>query len=204
MSYTPKPGSNTERLCNAIFDADGPINSRDLEAASGVPTNLHNGCLEAPIRYGLISFSTERPANGGRRERLYRWAGQRATTTGTLFAPKPIRPYERRHEGFLSRFDRAHVPLRADVESPTTAAQAPEVGAPATARDTQVGGDHYRKLGIQPWDVVDTWPLEQRIGFYRGNALKYLQRLGSKDAGAQEARKAGHYCQKLAETLEGQ
>lgn len=71
-----------------------------------------------------------------------------------------------------------------------------------SANETQVGGTHYLNMGIEPWDVVDTWPLEQRIGYYRGGALKYLMRLGSKDAGAQEARKAGHYCQKLAEVLE--
>jgi hypothetical protein len=39
-------------------------------------------------------------------------------------------------------------------------------------RDKQFGGDHYKRMGIEPWDVVDTWPLEQRIGYYRGGALK--------------------------------
>jgi len=68
-------------------------------------------------------------------------------------------------------------------------------------KSRQVGGVHYVSMEIQPWDVVDTWPPEQRIGYYRGNALKYLMRLGSKDAGAQEAEKAAHYCQKLAEEL---
>lgn len=70
-----------------------------------------------------------------------------------------------------------------------------------SANDTQVGGDHYKNLDIEPWDVIDTWPLEQRIGFYRGNALKYIMRLGAKDVMALEAKKAGHYCQKLAEVL---
>lgn len=71
-----------------------------------------------------------------------------------------------------------------------------------TAKSTQVGGDHYRRMAVQPWDIIDTWPIEQQIGFHRGNALKYLLRMGAKDAGAQEARKAGHYCQKLAEVLD--
>jgi hypothetical protein len=26
-------------------------------------------------------------------------------------------------------------------------------------REKQFGGDHYKRMGIQPWDVVDTWPL---------------------------------------------
>lgn len=73
---------------------------------------------------------------------------------------------------------------------------------PKTARDTQVGGDHYKKSTVQPWDVVDTWPIEQQIGFYRGNALKYVMRMGTKDENLREIRKAAHYLQKLAEVLE--
>lgn len=71
-----------------------------------------------------------------------------------------------------------------------------------TARDIQIGGDHYKKAGIQPWDVVDTWPIEQQIGWYRGNALKYVMRMGTKDENLREIRKAAHYLQKLVEVLE--
>ena len=70
-----------------------------------------------------------------------------------------------------------------------------------TANAKQVGGDHYKKMGIQTWDVVDTWPLEQRIGYYRGNALKYVMRIGAKDEEIQEAGKAIHYLEKLIEVL---
>lgn len=73
---------------------------------------------------------------------------------------------------------------------------------PKTARDIQIGGDHYKKAGIQPWDVVDTWPIEQQIGWYRGNALKYVMRMGTKDENLREIRKAAHYLQKLVEVLE--
>jgi hypothetical protein len=46
-------------------------------------------------------------------------------------------------------------------------------------RDKQFGGDHYKRMGIEPWDVVDTWPLEQqKIGYYRGGALKYHHAYG--------------------------
>lgn len=69
------------------------------------------------------------------------------------------------------------------------------------ARDTQVAGDHYKKMGVEPWDVVDTWPLEQRIGAYRHGALKYLMRMGSKDQNAQEIAKGKHYMEKLLEVL---
>ena len=70
------------------------------------------------------------------------------------------------------------------------------------ANDAQYGGDHYKKMQIQPWDIVDEWPVEQQIGYHRGGALKYLMRMGSKDAQLQEAQKALHYVQKLVEVLE--
>jgi hypothetical protein len=68
-------------------------------------------------------------------------------------------------------------------------------------REKQFGGDHYKRMGIQPWDVVDTWPLEQRIGYYRGGALKYIMRMGSKDQDPQEIEKGKHYMEKLLEVL---
>ena len=70
-----------------------------------------------------------------------------------------------------------------------------------TARDVQVGGQHYKAMGVQPWDVVDTWPVEQQIGYYRGGALKYIMRMGSKDQSAEEIGKGKHYMQKLLEVL---
>lgn len=71
-----------------------------------------------------------------------------------------------------------------------------------TARERQVGGDHYKAMGVEPWDVVDTWPRDQRIGYYRGGALKYIMRMGSKDVSAQEIAKGEHYIQKLLEVLQ--
>lgn len=71
-----------------------------------------------------------------------------------------------------------------------------------SASTRQEGGDHYKRMGIQPWDVYDTWPLEQRIGAYRANCLKYTMRLMDKDQPLLNARKALHYIQKLVEVLE--
>ena len=73
--------------------------------------------------------------------------------------------------------------------------------AALSANDRQEGGSHYKKMGVEPWDVVDTWSLEQRIGYYRGGALKYIMRMGSKDESLQEIRKGQHYIQKLLEVL---
>ena len=72
------------------------------------------------------------------------------------------------------------------------------------ASDRQVGGDHYKDMGVEPWDVIDTWPLEQRIGYYRGGALKYTMRMGSKDQSPLEIAKGQHYMQKLLEVLNEQ
>lgn len=70
---------------------------------------------------------------------------------------------------------------------------------PAAAGDE--GAEHYTEMDIQPWDVIDTWPREQQIGFYRGNLLKYTMRMGSKDIDQREIKKAEHYARKLQEVL---
>lgn len=66
----------------------------------------------------------------------------------------------------------------------------------------QEGGKHYVEMKIAPWDVIDTWPIEQQIGYHRGNVLKYTMRLGNKDERLQEAKKIRHYADKLIEVLE--
>lgn len=92
---------------------------------------------------------------------------------------------------------------------PLLLAEAPQIDQTtlhsSAASTRQVGGDHYKTAGVQPWDVIDTWPREQRIGAYRAGALKYLMRMGSKDENAQEIAKGQHYMEKLLEVLrEGQ
>ena len=74
--------------------------------------------------------------------------------------------------------------------------------AKSKANDKQVAGTHYKDMGVQVWDVVDSWPQSERIGYYRGNALKYVMRMGTKDASMQEIKKAIHYLEKLVEILE--
>jgi hypothetical protein len=71
-----------------------------------------------------------------------------------------------------------------------------------SADDIQMGGDHYKRLDIEPWDVFDTWPTEQRIGAYRANCTKYVMRLDAKDTPLLNAQKLAHYAQKLVEVLE--
>ena len=69
------------------------------------------------------------------------------------------------------------------------------------AAQTQKGGDHYLKMGVQPWDVVDTWSKEQQIGYHLGNILKYTMRFGKKDNAKVSAEKLAHYSQKLLEVV---
>jgi hypothetical protein len=73
-----------------------------------------------------------------------------------------------------------------------------------SANDTQVGGDHYRSKAIQPWDAMQAWMSpEAFIGFLHGNAIKYLSRYREK-GGANDIRKAIHYCQKILEVEYGE
>ena len=67
-----------------------------------------------------------------------------------------------------------------------------------------VGGDHYTRMNVQPWDVVDTWYKEERVAVYRFGVLKYAMRNGDKDPTGdplEDAKKALHYAQKWVEAL---
>lgn len=57
----------------------------------------------------------------------------------------------------------------------------------------QVGGNHYLKMKIQPWEIVDALQLD----FYTGNVLKYiLRRKGNR---IDDLEKAIHYLTKMIE-----
>lgn len=65
--------------------------------------------------------------------------------------------------------------------------------------DRQEGGDHYRRMAIQPWDAMQSWMTDAQFrGFLRGNAIKYLARCDAK-GGSEDLRKARHYLDKLIE-----
>ena len=68
-----------------------------------------------------------------------------------------------------------------------------------TANERQVGGSHYKDMPMQPWDVMQAvlTPEEFR-GFLKASIIKYAMRAGRKD-GSDDAGKAQHYRQKLAE-----
>ena len=63
----------------------------------------------------------------------------------------------------------------------------------------QVGGNHYKDMGMQPWTVMQAvlTPEEFR-GYLKGNIIKYSMRAGKK-ADSDDTGKAVHYRQKLDE-----
>lgn len=62
----------------------------------------------------------------------------------------------------------------------------------------QVGGTHYAKHKIQPWDVID----EYSLNFYEGNILKYLLR--TKNDRIEDLQKLIHYAEKELSNLQKQ
>lgn len=72
-----------------------------------------------------------------------------------------------------------------DVDSPFDFAQANAV---------QVGGEHYKKNAIQPWDYITS----NQLGYLEGNIVKYVSRWKDK-GGRQDLEKARHYLDKLLE-----
>jgi hypothetical protein len=56
------------------------------------------------------------------------------------------------------------------------------------ADENQVGGDHYKKMKIQPLEYIS----KNNIGFLEGNVIKYVSRWQSK-GGLEDLKKAKHY-----------
>jgi len=66
------------------------------------------------------------------------------------------------------------------------------------ANEKQVGGTHYSSLPIQPWEAMSGWgDRKEFLGYLRYSAIAYLARV--KENPGEDAQKAEHYCQKLAE-----
>jgi GH15 family glucan-1,4-alpha-glucosidase len=59
--------------------------------------------------------------------------------------------------------------------------------------NSQVGGDHYKKLGeYQPWIVLSKWMTQEELkGAMKKDVISYLQREASK-GGIEDIKKAYH------------
>ena len=66
-------------------------------------------------------------------------------------------------------------------------------GAVSRVQRTQIGGDHYTRHAIQPWDIIS----EYKLDFWEGNALKYLLRRKGKRL--EDLEKCRHYLDYLIE-----
>ena len=92
--------------------------------------------------------------------------------------------------------------VNADTPEPSYCAAGPALPPAPDARDSQVGGDHYTRLAIQPWDVIEATATPEGVyWFFTGNALKYLMRADRK-GGLQDLRKARHYLDRLVSLVE--
>lgn len=66
--------------------------------------------------------------------------------------------------------------------------------------ELQVGGDHYKKLAVQPWTAMEAWMTPSQFrGFLKGNVIKYLARDKNEK---EDLQKALHYLTKLLELLD--
>jgi hypothetical protein len=63
-----------------------------------------------------------------------------------------------------------------------------------SAKETQVGGDHYKEFPIQPVEFIH----RNELGFVEGNIIKYVVRHRTKN-GKQDLEKAAHYLRLLIE-----
>ena len=63
-----------------------------------------------------------------------------------------------------------------------------------TAKDVQIGGNHYKDLSIQPGDYIR----ENKLGWYEGNVIKYITRHDKKN-GLEDVMKAKHYIEMIIE-----
>lgn len=69
-----------------------------------------------------------------------------------------------------------------------------EEGKEKSALDEQVGGDHYKKLGVQPVEFISTI----NANFFQGNVIKYITRYKDKN-GIKDLEKAKHYLELMRE-----
>ena len=60
----------------------------------------------------------------------------------------------------------------------------------AFPQSRQVGGSHYKKMKIQPYEFI----AKNDLSFFQGNVVKYVCRYQRK-GGAEDIKKIMHYCQ---------
>jgi len=62
----------------------------------------------------------------------------------------------------------------------------------------QAGGDHYKRMAVQPWDVMELLlTAEEFAGYLKGCIIKHTMRNNSKPGESNDLEKAKHYMAKL-------
>lgn len=61
--------------------------------------------------------------------------------------------------------------------------------------DTQVGGNHYKDMAIQPIEYITA----NKLGYREGNIVKYISRHKTK-GGIEDIKKIIHYCNMILES----
>lgn len=221
-TYTPKPGSTPARVIEHLQKHGGSMDRQQIADLLGIPANNVQANMATAVHHGVLirerghwalpMGTTSQPAAdlqaawGGGTRPAFPAAPPRAADPEPK--PRKMRTLKQVSQEFHRERNRpakpgtalAAVPKSAPAPAGSAVAHVEPIDLqPASLR--QVGGTHYKQMAVQPWDVVDGWPLELRIGYYRGNALKYLMRMGTKDEELQEILKCQHYVAKLVETL---
>ena len=75
----------------------------------------------------------------------------------------------------------------------------PEEAKVPSALDTQIAGDHYKNMVIQPVQYIH----RNGIGFIEGSVIKYVSRWRGKN-GLQDLKKARHFLDLLIEMESGE
>lgn len=64
----------------------------------------------------------------------------------------------------------------------------------SSAKDTQIGGSHYKDMAIQPSEYIH----KNKLGYMEGCVVKYVSRWRNK-GGVEDLQKAKHYLELLIE-----
>jgi hypothetical protein len=63
----------------------------------------------------------------------------------------------------------------------------------------QEGGNHYKKLAIQPYTFI----IKNNLSFFQGNVIKYVCRYRDKN-GIEDLKKIIHYCELEIEEMKNE
>ena len=104
---------------------------------------------------------------------------------------KPGDEFNRDTEYFCGKCERSHTTAFGGCDG--LRRPLPET-VPPSALDVQAGGDHYKKLKIQPIEYIHA----NGIPFAEGSVIKYLTRWRTK-GGVEDLKKARHFIDLLIE-----